>query len=85
MRVNLDAPAGTLLLLLAGEWFPTPAAPADRDELVTVVAVGREEIAGRVWVNGHTCRRTDPDCGTEACFQHQVLTAAILANLAGAR
>lgn len=85
MTVDLDVPAGTRLHLLAGEWFPEPGRPSERDELVSVVAVYREEIGGRVWVKGHACRWPDPDCGGGACFEHQVLTSAIRANLAGAR
>lgn len=85
MTVDLHVPPGTCLALKAGEWFPQPGQPADRDELVTVVAVYRQEIGGRVWVRGHVCRRPDPDCGTGACFEHQVLTSAIRANLDGAR
>ncbi|MEU0078509.1 hypothetical protein ABZY58_11485 [Micromonospora tulbaghiae] len=83
--VDLAVEPGTLLHLLAGEWFPTPGRAADRDTLVAVVAVYRQEIAGMVWVRGHVCGRGAPDCGTGACFEHQVITAAIRANLDGAR
>ncbi|MFG2046115.1 hypothetical protein ACGFIW_01625 [Micromonospora sp. NPDC048935] len=86
MTTDLNVPAGTDLVLLAGEWFPEPTVPADRGEIVTVVAVYQREIGGRVWVRGHVCKRADPpDCGTGSCFEHQVLTSAIRANVAGAR
>lgn len=85
MTVDLDVPEGTRLHLLAGEWFPRPGQPADRGELVRVVAVYRQEIAGMVWVRGHVCRWPEPDCGTGACFECQVLTAAIRANVDGGR
>jgi hypothetical protein len=85
MTVDLDVPAGARLFLLAGEWYPAPDRPADRDEIVTVVAVYRQVIAGRVWVRGHVCRSPEPDCRTGACFEHQVAVAAIRANLDGSR
>ncbi|MFG1659099.1 hypothetical protein ACGFIY_21460 [Micromonospora chersina] len=85
MTVDLDVPQGTRLHLLAGEWFPSPGQPADRDELVTVVAVYRQEIAGMVWVKGHVCGHGVPECGAGACWEHQAVTAAIRANLDGSR
>ncbi|MGS2615119.1 hypothetical protein ACVCAH_11430 [Micromonospora sp. LZ34] len=85
MRTDLEVPAGTRLLLLAGEWFPAPGQAATVDQLVTTVAVYREVIGGLVWVRGHVCSHPNPDCGTAACFEHQVAVSAIRANLAGAR
>ncbi|MBM0237144.1 hypothetical protein JNW88_08260 [Micromonospora sp. ATA32] len=85
MTVDLNVPEDTRLHLLPGEWYPQPGEPADRGELVAVVTVYRQEIAGVVWVKGHVCAYPHPDCGTGACFEHQVITAAIRANLDGSR
>ncbi|MFG1661395.1 hypothetical protein ACGFIY_33365 [Micromonospora chersina] len=64
MTVDLDVPEGIRRHLLAGEWIPNPDQPADHDELVTVVAVYRQESAGMVWVKGNVCGHGVPDCGT---------------------
>lgn len=86
MKVDLDVEPGRELYLLAGEWFPEPGEPAARDARVFAVGVYQQEIAGMVWVRGHVCTASGvPECGTGACFEHQVITAAIRANLAGAR
>lgn len=84
--VDVEVPAGTKLLLLAGEWLCEPTVPARRDEVVIVVAICQGPTSGWVWVRGHVCRRHDPpDCGTGSCFEHQVLASAIRLNLAGQR
>lgn len=85
MRINLDVPPGTRLLLLAGEWHSQPGKPATEDQLVISVAVYQEAVGGVVLARGHTCARTEPDCGRGWCWEAQVAVHAIRANLAGAR
>lgn len=83
--VDLQVQPGTVMFILATEWFPEPRQHADSDVVVLVQAVYHQEIRGRVWLRGHLCARPEPSCGTAGCFEHQVATSAIRANLAGER
>ncbi|WBB94161.1 hypothetical protein [Verrucosispora sp. WMMC514] len=85
MRVDLDVPEGTVLLLLEGEWYPEPGRPARRQILVSSVAVRQQAIGGLVYATGHACNHRDPDCDRHHCWEAQVSVAAVRACLDGTR
>ncbi|MFJ8690260.1 hypothetical protein [Micromonospora wenchangensis] len=80
-----EIPAGTVMQFAAADWFPEPRRHAEHDVTVVVGAVYRQEINGRIWVRGHVCSWDEPECGRSACWEHQVLTSAVRANLGGGR
>lgn len=85
MRIDLDVPAGTIMLFGPNEWYPRPGVAAQDDVLVSAVAVYREAIGGLVLAHGHVCNLRHPDCGGRYCWEAQVSVAAVRAIVAGAR
>ncbi|NLU77267.1 hypothetical protein HCA58_02430 [Micromonospora sp. HNM0581] len=85
MRVLIEVPSGRVLRLLAGEWYPSPDVPADRDALISTVAVGKSSYGGLVLVHGHECNHRAPDCDRTHCWDALVLVTAIRDNMAGYR
>ncbi|MER7166735.1 hypothetical protein ABT336_11820 [Micromonospora sp. NPDC000207] len=78
MTHDVDVPAGTVLRLAAGEWWQQPRTQTTTGLTVTVVAVYRQVVGGRVWMQGHTCAAGE--CGGAWCFEGQVAVVAVQRN-----